>query len=254
MVASAPSQHDAALSVGRGKARWIESTIYPVNDSNDHIREIVILSQDVTARVEADQHIHLLMREVNHRSKNLLAVVQAIASQSAIRGDPKSFAQTFGERLQGLAASHDLLVRNSWETVDLIELVLSQLSHFKSLVGHRIRISGGSLNVSSSAAQTIGMAIHELATNAGKYGSLSNSAGIVSIDWSVSHSEEARFEMSWSEAGGPPVQQPTWRGFGTTLIDQMAARALHGEVKLEYAESGVRWTLLAPAGQVTGQK
>lgn len=251
VIRSPPTRHDASVSIGQGNTRWVESTAYPVRDVHEQIREVVILSQDVTERVDAEQHVRLLMREVNHRSKNLLSVVQAIASQTAIKGDPKLFAETFSERLQGLAASHDLLVQNSWEEVDLKDLVLSQLSHFKSLVGHRIRIIGEPLSVNTSAAQTLGMALHELATNAGKYGSLSNTHGTVLIEWEVtSITGSDMLRMSWTENGGPPVQKPGREGFGTILIKYTAATSLQGTVELDYAETGIQWTLLAPTNHV----
>ncbi len=236
-----------------GKMRWVHVDAAVTFEGREPIR-ILGTVQDITERKQAEEHIRLLMREVNHRSKNLLAVVQAIASQTALRGEPKSFARIFRDRIQGLAASHDLLVKNAWEGADLRELVCSQLSHFEDLIGYRIFLEGAPLKVSPSAAQALGLALHELATNAGKYGSLSVSKGTVTIAWEVTGEGEGRtFTMSWTEAGGPPVKAPERKGFGTLLIADTTASALEGEVKLDHDESGLRWVLTAPFASVVSR-
>jgi PAS domain S-box-containing protein len=202
---------------------------------------------DITERKRTEERIQLLMREVNHRSKNLLAVVQSVASQTASRGDPSDFVARFGERLQGLSASHDLLVRNSWEGVGLAELILSQLSHFRDLIGKRITLSGPPLQLRAAAAQSLGMALHELATNAGKYGSLAGAEGGLSITWSR-HGEDwaQRISITWEESGGPAVKPASRRGFGTLLITEVTSVALEAEIRLELPASGLRWQLDAP--------
>lgn len=139
---------------------------------------------DIDERKRHEEQITLLLREVNHRSKNMLAVVQAIARQT-VAATPKDFIDRFAERIEALAASQDLLVKNDWKGVDLQDLARSQLGHFKDLVDKRIELRGPRLFVSASAAQTIGMALHELATNAGKYGALSDGCGRVEVDWSL---------------------------------------------------------------------
>lgn len=183
----------------------------------------------------------MLAREVNHRSKNLLAIVQVIARQTAARS-PQSFAQTFGERLQALAANQDLLVKSEWQLLDLADLVRSQLEHF-GVIGSRIKMDGPSIMVPPSAAQDLGMALHELATNAAKHGSLSNDSGSVEIIWEV---ETDSFCMFFREVGGPMVTAPETIGFGTTVLDQMTASSLSGEVSITYAPEGVVWMLRCP--------
>ena len=149
-----------------------------------------------------EDEVQLLLREVNHRAKNMLAVVQAIARQTAAT-TPDQFIERFGERVQALGSSQDLLVKNEWRGVDLAELIRSQLAHFKDLIGTRIELRGTPLFISASAGQTVGMAIHELATNAGKYGALSNHDGCVEVDWGLEHTEKGgeTFMMSWVERG-----------------------------------------------------
>jgi two-component sensor histidine kinase len=128
-------------------------------------------------------HVHVLMREINHRSKNMLGLVQAIARETAATGKPEDFMRRFTERVEALAANQDLLVRNKWRGVDVEDLVRAQLAHFADLVGSRIALHDPKLRLNATAAQAIGLALHELATNAGKYGALLVSAGRIDVDW-----------------------------------------------------------------------
>jgi PAS domain S-box-containing protein len=218
---------------------------------NDRPIRFVGMVQDITDRKHAEEHIKLLMREVNHRSKNVLAVVQAIASQTAAQTAPKTFMQRFSDRLQALAASHDLLVHNAWQGVDLSDLIRSQLAHFGDLIGRRIILDGPSFRISAAAAQSLGMALHELTTNASKYGSLSANEGKVTITWQQDHGTAPQlFKMIWCEEGGPPVKAPTSKGFGTRVIKNAAERAVQGNVSLSYLPTGFTWTLTAPADKI----
>jgi PAS domain S-box-containing protein len=210
---------------------------------SDGRRLFVCVAQDVTERKAHDQHVHLLMHEVNHRAKNMLSLVQAIARQTAAR-EPEDFVGRFSERIRALAANQDLLVRNEWQGVDVEDLVRSQLSHFADLVGSRIAVHGRKLHLNAAAAQAIGLALHELATNAGKYGALSVDAGRVDVRWQL---EGDIFTMSWTERNGPPVSRPKRRGFGSTVIDSMAKLTVGGEIQLDYAPVGLLWRLACPA-------
>jgi two-component sensor histidine kinase len=196
----------------------------------------------VTERKAHEEHVHLLMREVNHRAKNMLSLVQAIARQTAAR-QPEDFIGCFTERIQALAANHDLLVRNDWQGVDLEDLVRAQLAHFADLVGSRITVQGPKLRLNAAAAQAIGLTLHELATNAGKYGALSTDKGRVDVCW---RTDDDTLTMSWTERDGPPVSPPERRGFGSTVIASMAKATVGGEVQLDYAPSGLVWRLTCP--------
>jgi PAS domain S-box-containing protein len=206
---------------------------------------------DLTERKRFEEQIHLLMREVNHRAKNLLTLVYSVARRTAA-ATPGDFIQSFGERIQALAAGQDLLVKSDWQGVDLGELVRSQLAHFKDLIGTRIALKGSPLVVSARAAQTIGMALHELATNAGKYGALSTADGRVEISWSLGGGGGSGdgFAMDWRERGGPPVAPPDRQGFGSTVISRVVIESLDANVELSYPAAGLVWRIECPASEV----
>lgn len=200
---------------------------------------------DLSEREKYEQHIRLLMSEVNHRSKNLLAVVLSMARQTARASSPDQFVEHFSQRLLGLSASQNLIVEGSWGGVDLQNLVLSQLRHLGDEVRtNRIELDGPQIIVSPPAAEGIGMAIHELSTNALKYGSLSGSTGGINISWSVDDTLDG-FQMRWEEHGGPAVSPPERTGFGRTVIERMAANSVGGSVEINYAKNGLVWTVSA---------
>ena len=169
----------------------------------------------------------------------------------------RSALSRFSERVQALAASQDLLVEAEWRGVRLTELIRKQLAHFKGLIGSRIELRGPSLLLSASAAQTLGMAIHELATNAGKYGALSVSEGRVAIGWGVEGDGAGgeTFTISWREQGGPPVAPPSREGFGSTVIGALAESSLDAKVELDFLKTGLSWRLHCPAaGAIEGTR
>jgi PAS domain S-box-containing protein len=204
--------------------------------------------RDITERRRTEAHVKLLMAEVNHRAKNLLAVVQAVAYQTAKHGDPTTLVERLSDRIAGLAAGQDLLVKNQWQGVDLSDLVEAQLAHFKDLIGSRVLLDGRPARLTAEAAQGVGMALHELATNSAKYGALSNGTGQVNIIWNVTTDSEPVFSMSWVEDGGPKVAVPTRKGFGQIVIGRMAEAAVQGVAEMVFHERGVSWNLSAPAG------
>lgn len=205
---------------------------------------------DVSVRRRHEEHISLLLREVNHRSKNMLTLVHAIARQTAARS-PGEFIQRFGERIQALAASQDLLIDNDWRAVSLRGLITSQLEHFADAVKSRVRIDGPAIELGASAAQALGMSIHELGTNAAKYGALSVPYGRVDISWRLDDiGDGARFTMTWRESGGPPVAPPMKKGFGSTVLKELVERSLDGGATIAYRPEGLTWQVTAPADAV----
>jgi PAS domain S-box-containing protein len=203
--------------------------------------------RDITERKRSEEHVKLLMAEVNHRAKNLLAVVQAVAQQTAKYGDPTTFATRLSERIAGLAAGQDLLVRTEWQGIAVSDLVAAQLAHFGDLMGKRVLLDGPVVWLTAPAAQGIGMALHELATNAAKYGALSNREGKVRIRWGVTPGADSNFSMSWAENGGPRVGKPTRKGFGQIVIGRMAEASVGGVAEIAFREGGFSWALTAPA-------
>jgi PAS domain S-box-containing protein len=231
-----------------GKVRWVETHGLAKFHGAGPSRQVVGFVgsiQDITERREHEEKEHLLMREVNHRAKNMLGVVHAIARQTAAR-DPADFIERFSERLQALSANQDLLIRNEWRGVEIKDLVCAQLAHFASLMGSRIVVRGPEVRLTPAAAQAVGLALHELTANAGKYGALSKDTGRLEIGWGT---EGETFTMSWTERDGPPVP-PSQRGFGTIVMKEMAERGVNGKVELDYAPSGVTWRLTCPAPNV----
>ncbi len=213
-------------------------------------------ARDVTERKQWEEHTQLLMREITHRSKNLLAVIQAMARQSKVGSRTVAdFEARFSGRLQALAASHDLLVQRDWHGVPIAELVRSQLGHYLDEYASQIEITGSKVIVTPEAAQSIGLAVHELSTNAAKYGALSVPGGAVHVQWTCTNNggEEPRFQMVWTEQGGPPVSPPEQRGFGQVVMEQLTARALQGTADLQFRPEGVRWSLDIPASHILWQ-
>jgi PAS domain S-box-containing protein len=234
-----------------GRAIWRYKHVSLLRNAAGTPARIISLVTDMTERKRHEERINLLMSEVNHRCKNMLSVVQAIARQTAAT-NPGNFVECFGERIQALAASQDLLVKNEWNGVDLRELAQSQLGHFKDLIGTRIELGGAPLLITAPAAQTVGMALHELATNAGKYGALSDDKGCVEVRWSLEPGEGGAdtFVMSWCERGGRHVAEPSHSGFGTTVLRQVAKEGLAARVELDFASTGLVWRLQCAAAEV----
>ena len=222
-------------------AIWLEGHSNPVPDETGGTVWHGFI-QDVTPRKQAERRVKLLMDEVNHRAKNLLALVQSIAQQTAESEPPETFVETFNARIAGLAACHDLIVENAWEGVGLAELVRAQLKPLSNQLGTRIRFAGPPVNLKAASAQAIGMALHEMATNAIKYGALSNKAGEIDIAWTIGKT----FQIGWRESGGPRVVPPSRHGFGRKVIVDSIKFELDAQVTLDYPPSGLKWTMVAP--------
>jgi two-component sensor histidine kinase len=222
---------------------WASITSSSVRDTDGRFLYAVRIQQDITERKQQEEKERLLMSEVNHRAKNMLSVVHAIARQTATK-NPEDFLERFSERIQALSANQDLLVRNQWHGVDVDDLVRAQVAHFAGLLGSRIVVRGPKLRLKAASSQAIGLALHELATNAGKYGALSMDTGRLNIGWEA---DGETFIMSWTESEGPPVYPPERRGFGAIVIEAMVEHSVDGTVNLNYAPSGLIWQLTCPA-------
>jgi PAS domain S-box-containing protein len=218
--------------------------------ANGRAERLISIMVDITERKKTEDHIRFLLLEVSHRAKNLLSVIQAIAGQTVrSAGSLEEFETRFSSRLHGLAASHDILVSQSWQGAPLAELVRLQLAPFVDAGSSRLELVGPDVVLTVRAAQAIGLALHELANNAAKYGSLSAPAGKVRVSWAFddvgAHPRPLR--LSWDELGGPPATEPAKKGFGYLVIERLAASAVSGEVAMEHTPAGLRWVLSIPA-------
>jgi PAS domain S-box-containing protein len=225
-----------------GKTHWCNIHVEPWTSQGGTVQALLGAVSDVTGRKATEQHIRTLLSELAHRSKNLLTVIQVMARRSVSPGMPSTaFVDSFIERLSGLAQSHDLLAREDWRGISMLELVTSQIGHLHTGVTGRLIVEGPDVVLTPVAAQNLGMAIHELSTNAVKYGALSAIGGQVRINWSIYKDGDGsdRMRLSWIERGGPPVKEPQRRGFGRFVIEAIAARALSGTVELRFEPEGV---------------
>jgi two-component sensor histidine kinase/CHASE3 domain sensor protein len=243
-----PRRFETAMPEGEGRSIFLINLL-PTRDAGGVIDGVTSVAIDVTEQRDREAHVRLLMRELQHRSKNTLAVVQAMARQTAATsGSLDHFLDRFAARLTALGASHALLVEEGWRGARVHELIRSQLGHYVDLIGRQVFLDGPELFLPVQAAQNIGLALHELATNAAKYGALSTAQGRVDIVWSVAPDAQGRMtaDLDWRESGGPPVVAPTRRGFGRTIIERTVSRAVAGEVTIDYLPEGVRWRLRFP--------
>ncbi len=224
---------------------WMES-MYPMRNASGAITGLNIVAQDITARKAAERellqsqsHLHLVVNELNHRVKNTLALVQALAHQT-LRGEdvPDRVKETFNKRLAALGAAHSLLIQQNWTGAGLLDIAQ------QTLLAHcgdasRFTIVGRQVQVGAKPAVTVALALHELCTNATKYGALSNDAGVISLSWEIDDTPESGIKMRWVETGGPAVVAPSRKGFGSRLLETALASELRGTVRIDYRPEGV---------------
>lgn len=227
-----------------GSTRWVldrGESVGPL-DSAGRVARMSGTFLDITQRKLVEERNRTLLREVSHRSKNLLTVIAIIARRTQ-SGSVSEFLKNFDARLRGLAANQDLLVASEWKGAWLKQLIVAHLEPFCEDAPSRVVLEGPDALLGPDAAQNIGMALHELATNAAKYGALSNGDGRIAITWSI---EGGRFRLEWAERGGPGVAPPSRKGFGSTVLTSLVGAALSGETSLSHDPGGLRWTLVCP--------
>ncbi|MGL5114862.1 MAG: CHASE3 domain-containing protein [Beijerinckiaceae bacterium] len=239
-----------------GKQIIFLSTKAPLRDKDGIVRGLVGISTDITERKRHEEQAAFLMAELGHRTKNLLTVVQSIARQTAKNAPSlEAFRDEFVERVSGIARSMDLLIVKGWTGVSLIELIRTQTAPIIGPEGQRLRLSGPDITLRPDAAQNIGLALHELATNAAKYGALTVTAGYVELMWSVMPESDGTpmIKMSWKERGGPAVTTPTRTGFGHTVMNRLVKSAIAGEASLDFVQDGVSWKMSAPLANIVAR-
>lgn len=221
----------------------------PLHDGSGALIGAVNMLVDISERKHAEEQRTLLVNELNHRVKNTLSAVQSIAAQTLRNDNPSEALSRFEARLIALSKTHDTLTRNSWKDVSLRQLLEQELVPYCGCDGQlrRCNIEGADFRLTPKTALALGMAFHELATNAAKYGALSRPSGQVSVKWSLRRVTHATcLHLVWAEAGGPPVVEPQQWGFGSRLIQQGLAHELDGEVRMDFDPAGVVCTIDVP--------
>lgn len=241
------------ILVPAGDVRWIHirgQTFYRADGTPLNMAGVSI---DITDRKRSEEHRALLVAELNHRVKNSMATIQSIAYQTLrLASSLEEARSNLDARLQSLGVAHDVLTRENWDGATLGEVVAGALQPFRSGHGVRISIGGPDLRVSPKAALAFSMAMHELATNAVKYGALSTDAGRVIVNWDCEGSPPDRLWLRWEELNGPPVTPPTRNGFGSRMIERMLVGEIGGRAVIEYRPRGVVCAIEAPLGNVRG--
>ncbi|MEO6360347.1 MAG: PAS domain S-box protein [Sphingomicrobium sp.] len=232
-----------------GVVRWVAAKGQGLFDQKGECVRVLGTAIDITERKRAEQHQRLLIDELSHRAKNLLAIVQGVAQQS-FKGERSrdQMVAAFEGRLGALSAAHNILTRERWESVPVRQLIGDTLAAVRP-IDERIRLQGADTLLPPKTGVSLAMAIHELATNALKYGSLNNDVGTVVVSWSA---EGGRMHLEWREQDGPIVHPPTSRGFGTRMIERGLASEFGGTVVIDFAPTGVVCTVDAPLPGVDG--
>jgi PAS domain S-box-containing protein len=223
------------------------NSIFPITDAGGAPIGYGIVTRDFRDRKRAEDDMRMMNGELAHRLKNVLSVVQSIAQQTLrSAGDLQTANQDLSARLVALGAATDVLTNASWRSANLRELAVRALAPH-GRIGERILIDGPSVTLKPEVGVALALALHELATNAAKYGALSNDTGIVHLDWTIDDTaSDARFSLHWREQGGPPVSRPTRRGFGSALIERSLRAYFGGEAATDYHPQGFVFELKSP--------
>jgi PAS domain S-box-containing protein len=221
----------------------ISLTVSPVRNAEGKIIGASKIARDITERKRSEAQITVLAREAEHRAKNVLATVQATVHLSH-SDTPEGLKHTIEGRIQALANVHRLFVESRWTGAELHSLVKDELAAYCGDGENRARIDGPHLMMRPDIAQTVAVALHELATNAAKYGALSVAEGYVQVEWSCA--PDGRLVLRWTETGGPPVKPPTRQGFGTRVMDRMIRGQLKGAIRFDWRAEGLACEIVLP--------
>jgi two-component sensor histidine kinase/PAS domain-containing protein len=235
-----------------GRTRWIFGRGRVIRDAEGRPVRYSGVDIDITERKRQEDQLRLITHELRHRANNLLAVIQAMARQTLRAStDLSDFESRFDGRVRALADSNELLVHQDWHGVPLDGLVQAQLHPFGETDSRRFSIAGPSLELVPRAVQTLGLALHELATNASKYGALSIAEGRVAVSWELRPDETGpQFRIEWRESEGPRVKEPERSGFGRFVTETMVAQSLNAKVTVDFAPSGLVWTATCHAADI----
>jgi PAS domain S-box-containing protein len=249
-----PQDSEIGIASNEGGTRWYDFHIEPLRDLTGTITGLIGAAIDVTKRKEDEAHQRLLMRELTHRSKNLLAVIQAMARQTARHAtSTEQFLEQFDARLQALAVSHDMLIEEGWHGASLRELAVMLLEGGAGTDESQTTIEGPTVLLKPEAAQALGLALHELAANAKKFGALSVPKGHLALTWRrVAQPQGDAVELRWIERGGPQVASHIHRRFGSVVIERNLAQTTGGKVDLVFPAEGVQCAILIPPAHLVG--
>jgi PAS domain S-box-containing protein len=226
-----------------GRTLWMSSAAVALRNAAGETRRVIGVVQDISDRKAEESARETLVAELDHRVKNVLASVQSLAAQSARKTTSVgTFLKTFAGRLEAMAAAHTLLTATRWRGAEISHVAAAELG---GLAQGQARWSGPEVVLNPRATNALTLALHELATNAMKYGALSTDAGRVEVTWTSR--PQGGFELTWVERGGPPVTPPARRGFGSTVLERVTGRELHGETRVEFRPDGVRVLISADA-------
>lgn len=230
-----------------GIYRWFLSRARPIRDENGDVVLWCGTNTDITEQRETTERINLLMNEVNHRSRNMLATVQSIMHRTIGDGAPE-LTNALSRRIRALAANQDLLNDSDWVGASINDIVRTQIMHVTDVDDQRVTVEGeAGVMLEPAPAEALGLAIHELATNANKYGALSGANGNVTVTWDTRiDGDRQMLEIEWREEGGPEVLPPERTGFGTVILTRNPEIVLKGKVELDYPTTGVVWRFTGP--------
>jgi PAS domain S-box-containing protein len=236
-----------------GQRLDVSIAVSPLTNADGVLIGMSIITRDISERRRAQERQNLLVAELSHRVKNALATVLSIANQTLSRAESlDEFARSFRGRVQALAAAHSLLAAVDWDVAALRALVEQALRPYASSDGSNVRISGDGVLLRPSATLTFSLVLHELATNAAKYGALQKPGGFVAVDWNIRSNGGRELHLRWTETGGPPVRAPVRRGFGLELIERSLAHELDGQAVLDYRVEGLSCEITLPLTDSVG--
>jgi PAS domain S-box-containing protein len=236
-----------------GKPRWFELRISPAGGKNEQ-KGLFCAAIDIGERKQTEYHMRVLLLELAHRSKNLLAVIQGIANRTGQTSSTiDEFNQRFSGRLMSLSRAHDILTDENWRGAAMSELIRTQVLLFAGKAAERVHYKGDQVSLRPSAAQHVALALYELTANALKFGALSTETGRVDITWSlIAKPEQGNplFQILWTETSGPKVSPPNTRHFGRVLLEEVVPLSVLGKARLEFTPDGISYCLIMPQSEL----
>ncbi len=246
-------QLEIALPLAPDMPRWFDLMLVPEYGEAGELESIIGAAIDVTERKIQEEHLRIVMRELAHRSKNLLAVIQGIARQTAENtNSTEQFVSRFNGRIFSLSRAHDVLTEADWRGARIFDLVRSQIALYAETRLGQIELTGTNGFLRPNAAQYLGLALHELTTNAIKYGALGSEEGRVEVAFEPASNDTGRYRFTWQERQGPPVREPKAKSFGVVMLCEVVPTTVGGHAELDFARDGLSYELTLAKSQLIG--